>query len=131
MVHLDIKKLARIERAGHRIQGDRIRSVEGVGWEFLHVCVDDAGRVAYAEVLPDEKGATCTNFLRRAVAWFEAHGVRIERVMTDNGSGYISRAFIRALGIRHVRTRRDTPRTNGKAERIIQTYKREWACARP
>lgn len=134
LVHLDIKKLARIERVGHRIHGDRSRTVDGAGWEFLHVCIDDASRVAYAEVLPNEKGVTCTEFLRRAAAWFAEGGVGIERVMTDNGSGYRSHAFrtlLRALGARHIRTRPYTPRTNGKAERFIQTCKREWAYARP
>jgi len=134
LIHLDIKKLARIERVGHRIHGDRSRSVEGAGWEYLHVCIDDASRVSYAEVLPNERGVTCTAFLERAVAWFEARGVRIERVMTDNGSGYVSKVFrrlIRRLGARHIRTRPYTPRTNGKAERFIQTCKREWAYARP
>lgn len=134
MIHLDIKKLARIERVGHRIHGDRSRTSDGAGWEFLHVCIDDASRVAYAEVLPDEKGLTCTAFLRRAVAWFEARGIRVERVMTDNGSGYLSKVFsalIRTMGARHIRTRPYTPRTNGKAERFIQTCKREWAYARP
>lgn len=134
LIHLDIKKLARIERIGHRIHGDRSRSVEGAGWEYLHVCIDDASRVSYAEVLPNERGVTCTAFLERAVAWFEARGVRIERVMTDNGSGYVSKVFrrlIRRLGARHIRTRPYTPRTNGKAERFIQTCKREWAYVRP
>lgn len=134
LIHLDIKKLARIERVGHRIHGDRSRSVDGAGWEFLHVCIDDASRVAYAEVLPDEKGVTCAGFLSRAAAWLEERGVRVERVMTDNGSGYVSKVFkalVRSLGARHIRTRPYTPRTNGKAERFIQTCKREWAYARP
>ena len=134
LIHLDIKKLARIERVGHRIHGDRARSVEGAGWEYLHVCIDDASRVSYAEVLPDEKGVTCTGFLERAAAWFQARGVVVQRVMTDNGSGYLSKAFRHAidrLGARHIRTRPYTPRTNGKAERFIQTCKREWAYARP
>ncbi|MBW3534100.1 MAG: DDE-type integrase/transposase/recombinase, partial [Gemmatimonadetes bacterium] len=103
-------------------------------WEFLHVCVDDASRVAYAEVLPDEKGVTCAAFLKRAADWFAGRGVRLERVMTDNGGGYVSKVFRRvleALGARHIRTRPFTPRTNGKAERFIQTCKREWAYARP
>jgi transposase InsO family protein len=119
---------------GHRIHGDRSRSVEGVGWEYLHVSIDDASRVSYGEVPPDEKGATCTAFLERAVAWFAARGVAVVRVMTDNGSGYRSKAFrhaIQQLGARHIRTRPYTPRTNGKAERFIQTCKREWAYARP
>jgi transposase InsO family protein len=134
LVHLDIKKLARIERIGHRIHGDRSRSVEGAGWEYLHVCIDDASRVSYAEVLPNERGVTCTAFLERAAAWFKARGVVIERVMTDNGSGYVSKVFrrlLRRLGARHIRTRPYTPRTNGKAERFIQTCKREWAYVRP
>jgi transposase InsO family protein len=134
LIHLDIKKLARIERVGHRIHGDRSRSVEGAGWEYLHVCIDDASRVSYAEVLADEKGLTCTGFLQRAAAWFAERGIRVERVMTDNGSGYLSKAFrhmVDALGLRHIRTRPYTPRTNGKAERFIQTCKRESAYARP
>ena len=134
LIHLDIKKLARIERVGHRIHGDRSRISEGAGWEFLHVCIDDASRVAYAQVLPDEKGVTCTEFLRRAVAWFAERGIQVERIMTDNGSGYRSKDFaklVRSVGARHIRTRPYTPRTNGKAERFIQTCKREWAYARP
>jgi transposase InsO family protein len=133
MVHLDTKKLARIERVGHRIHGNRGRSVEGAGWEYLHVCIDDASRVAYSECLPDEKGVTCAAFLDRAAAWFGARGIRFHRVMTDNGCGYLSKAFRRALEdlqARHIRTRPYTPRTNGKAERFIQTCKREWAYAR-
>jgi transposase InsO family protein len=134
LIHLDIKKLARIVRVGHRIHGDRSRSVDGAGWEYLHVCIDDASRVSYAEVLPDEKGLTCAAFLQRAATWLAAHGIAIERVMTDNGSGYVSKAFRRVidrLGARHIRTRPYTPRTNGKAERFIQTCKREWAYVRP
>ncbi len=134
LVHLDTKKLARIERVGHRIHGNRSLRVYGAGWEYLHVCIDDASRVSYGEVLPDETGAACTAFLERAVAWFRARGVVVARVMTDNGSGYMSKAFRRAvqlLGARHIRTRPYTPRTNGKAERFIQTCKREWAYARP
>jgi transposase InsO family protein len=134
LVHLDIKKLARIERIGHRIHGDRSRKVVGAGWEYLHVCIDDASRVSYAEVLPDEKGVTCTAFLERAAAWFAQRGVVIERVMTDNGSGYLSKIFrrlLQRLDARHIRTRPYTPRTNGKAERFIQTCKRDWAYVRP
>ena len=134
LVHLDTKKLARIEKIGHRIHGDHSQKSDGAGWEFLHVCVDDASRVAYAEVLPDEKGVTCAAFLKRAADWFAGRGVRLERVMTDNGGGYVSKVFRRvleALGARHIRTRPFTPRTNGKAERFIQTCKREWAYARP
>ena len=134
LIHLDIKKLARIERIGHRIHGNRGRHADGAGWEYLHVCIDDATRVSYAEVLPNERGVTCAAFLERATAWFKARGVPVERVMTDNGAGYISKVFravIEALGTRHIRTRPYTPRTNGKAERFIQTCKREWAYARP
>lgn len=134
LIHLDIKKLARIERIGHRIHGDRSRTVEGAGWEYLHVCIDDASRVAYAEVLPDERGVTCAAFLERAVAWLTARGITIEHVMTDNGSGYISKVFrgaVERLGARHIRIRPYTPRTNGKAERFIQTCKRQWAYVRP
>lgn len=134
MVHLDIKKLARIERVGHRIHGDRKRQKEGAGWEYLHVCIDDATRVAYAEVLPDEKGRTCADFLLRAAEWFGRFGVEFERVMSDNGGGYVSKVFrhaIQELGAKHIRTRPYTPKTNGKAERFIQTCKREWAYAQP
>ena len=134
LIHLDIKKLARIERIGHRIHGDRSRTVEGAGWEYLHVCIDDASRVSYAEVLPDERGVTCAAFLQRAAAWLAARGLVIERVMTDNGSGYISKIFrgaVERLGARHIRIRPYTPRTNGKAERFIQTCKRDWAYVRP
>jgi transposase InsO family protein len=134
LIHLDTKKLARIERIGHRIHGDRARSVEGAGWEFLHVCVDDASRVAYAEVLSDERKESCAGFLARAAAWLATLGVTVERVMTDNGSGYRSKFFrhvVQAHGARHLFTRPYTPRTNGKAERFIQTCKREWAYARP
>jgi transposase InsO family protein len=104
------------------------------GWEFLHVCVDDHSRLAYVETLPDERAATSIAFLRRAVRWLRQQGIRSQRVMTDNGSGYIARDFAAAchdLGLRHLRTRPYTPRTNGKAERFIQTLLREWAYARP
>jgi transposase InsO family protein len=106
----------------------------GIGWEFVHVCVDDYTRLAYVEVLPDEKGVTAVAFLRRAAAWLEAQGIKVERVMTDNGSGYVSRDFAVAVAqmrARHIRTRPYTPRTNGKAERFIQTLLREWAYVRP
>jgi transposase InsO family protein len=134
MIHLDIKKLARIEKVGHRIHRDRSRSVEGAGWEFLHVCIDDATRVTHADVLPNERKESCASFLAAVVAWYAAQGVKIERVMTDNGSGYRSKLFrrvVEACGARHVFTRPYTPRTNGKAERFIQTCKRDWAYARP
>jgi transposase InsO family protein len=130
LLHLDIKKLGRIGHLGHRITGDRRGQARGIGWEFVHVCVDDCSRVTYAEVLPDEKGATVAAFLRRAVAWFRRRGVRVRRVLTDNGTGYRSRVFAAACRARrlvHRRTRPYTPRTNGKAERFIRTMLREWA----
>ena len=137
LLHLDVKKLGRIARFGHRITGSRRwqHRTRGIGWEFLHVAIDDHSRVTYAELLPDERGETAAAFLTRAAAWFHQHGVaRIERVMTDNGAAYLSRAFQHALGAlsaRHLRTRPYTPRTNGKVERVIQTLLREWAYARP
>ena len=134
LVHLDIKKLARFRRIGHRITGDRRHGSDGAGWEFVHVAVDDASRLAYVEVLPDEKRQSVTGFLLRALRWFKRQGVRVERVMTDNGAGYVSRLFrkvCRLLRLRHLRTRPYTPRTNGKAERFIQTLLREWAYALP
>lgn len=133
LLHLDTKKLGKIQGVGHRIHGDRRRRARGVGWEFLHVCVDDATRVAYAEVLPDEKGATATGFLERAVQWFRDQDVWVQRVMTDNGPCYRSGRFARAMEqmeLRHIFTRPYRPQTNGKAERFIQTAKREWAYKR-
>ena len=130
LLHLDTKKLARIVRPGHRIHGDRSRTVEGAGWENAHVAVDDHSRVAYTQVLPTEDQHTCTAFLRSTVEFFASHGVRIERVMTDNGNGYISKRFNRLceeLGIRHIYTKPYTPKTNGKAERFIRTLKEQWA----
>jgi transposase InsO family protein len=130
LLHLDIKKLGRIGHVGHRITGDRHGQARGIGWEFVHVCVDDCSRVAYAEVLADEQGPTVAGFLRRAVAWFRRRGVHVERVLTDNGTGYRSRVFAavsRAQRLVHRRTRPYTPRTNGKAERFIRTMLREWA----
>jgi transposase InsO family protein len=136
MIHLDIKKLGRINGVGHRFtgRGPGTHGNKGIGWDFLHVCVDDASRLAYTEVLPSEGQHDTTAFLERAVAWLNRHGVAVERVMTDNGSAYRSKLFAAALrhaGARHVRTRPYTPRTNGKAERLIQTTLREWAYARP
>jgi transposase InsO family protein len=135
MIHLDIKKLGRFDVEGHRITGDRRQgSSRGAGWDFLHVCVDDATRLAYTEILPSERKEDTTAFLERALAWLGRHGVIVERVMTDNGSAYRSGLFRQALqtaGARHVRTRPYTPRTNGKAERFIQTSLREWAYAKP
>lgn len=130
LVHLDIKPLARIVRVGHRIHGDRRRSVEGAGYEFAHVAVDDHSRVSYVEVLADQRGRTTAGFLRRVIAWFAARGVRIQRVLTDNGSAYradVFRAVAVARRVRLLRTRPYRPQTNGKAERFIQTLIREWA----
>jgi transposase InsO family protein len=133
LLHLDTKKLGRIQGVGHRIHGDRQRRARGVGWEFLHVCVDDATRVAYAEVLGDERAVTATAFVERAVEWFRDQDVWVQRVMTDNGNCYRSGRFARALErmeVRHIFTRPYRPQTNGKAERFIQTAKREWAYKR-
>ena len=134
LLHLDTKKLGRIRGIGHRIHGDRTTRQRGVGWEFAHVCIDDHSRVAYVEVLEDEKGVTAAGFLERAVRWFAELGIRTHRVLTDNGSCYVSKDF-RArcvqLGVRHKRTRPYRPRTNGKAERLVQTLMREWAYAKP
>jgi transposase InsO family protein len=132
LIHIDVKKLGRFGVAGKRIVGKRHAS-RGYGWECCHVCVDDATRLAYVEVLPDECGETSSAFLRRAVAWLAQRGVRVERVMTDNGSPYVSAVHAsacRELGIRHIRTQPYRPRTNGKAERFIQTMLREWAYGR-
>jgi transposase InsO family protein len=139
LLHIDVKKLGRIQGgAGHRITGNKhynpTRGPRGaarrtVGWEFVHVCVDDATRLAYVEVLGDEKATTAVGFLRRAVRFYRRHGVRVERVMTDNGSGYVSAIHAiacRALGIRHLRTRPYRPQTNGKAERFIRTMLGGW-----
>jgi transposase InsO family protein len=136
LVHLDIKKLGKINGVGHRFlpRGPGMHGNKGHGWDFLHVCVDDASRLAYTEILPSEGQGDTTAFLERALAWLARHGVSVERVMTDNGSAYRSRRFANALaaaGARHIRTRPYTPRTNGKAERFIQTSLREWAYARP
>ena len=133
LIHIDVKKLGRIGRPGHRVNGDRARRSRGIGWEFVHVCVDDCTRLAYVEVLDDERKETVTGFLQRAVAWFADHGVTVERVMTDNGPGYRSklhRKACQALGIRHLFTRPYRPRTNGKAERFIHTLLDGWAYAR-
>jgi transposase InsO family protein len=134
LLHVDVKKLGRFRRMGHRVTGDRRGQSRHAGWEFWHVCVDDHSRLAYIEGLSDERAATTTAFLRRAVRWFARQGIRTERVMSDNGSGYVATAFAEACGelrIRHLRTRPRTPRTNGKAERFIQTMLRECAYARP
>lgn len=134
LIHIDIKNLNRFSEPGHRVTGDRSggRSV-GAGWEFAHVCIDDASRLAF-EMKPDEKAVSAVAFLKAAVAYYERLGVTVARVMTDNGSCYKARAFhaaCRELGIKHIRTKPYTPKTNGKAERFIQTALREWAYARP
>ena len=134
LVHVDVKKLGRIGRVGHRITGDRRQRTLGAGWEYVHVCVDDCSRLAYAEVLTDEQAVTVSAFMRRAMTWFLARGVSVQRVLTDNGSGYRSHVFAaacRALHLVHRRTRPYTPRTNGKAERFIQSLLREWAYGHP
>ena len=143
LIHIDIKKLGRFNRVGHRITGDRTRQSSarghrggknwGAGWEFVHVCIDDASRVAFTQIKPNEKKRSATTFLRAAVAYYAKLGVKVMRVMTDNGSCYKSRSFARAckkLRLRHIRTKPYTPKTNGKAERFIQTALREWAYAR-
>jgi transposase InsO family protein len=134
MIHIDVKKLGRFNNIGHRITGDRKgqSNSRGVGWEYVHVCIDDASRIACAKVMPSEKKGSAIAFLNVAIAYYESLGVKVERVMTDNGSCYKSFAFRRTckrLGLRHIRTKPYTPRTNGKAERFIQTSLREWAYA--
>ena len=140
MIHLDIKKLGRFDRPGHRVTGTRhgqssprARAIGGYGWEFVHVCVDDHSRIAFTQIHADEKAASAIAHLRAAVTYYRSLGITVRRVMTDNGACYKAHAFqaaCRELGIRHVRTRPYTPRTNGKAERFIQTSLREWAYAR-
>lgn len=134
LLHVDIKPLGRIDGIGHRIHGDYRRRARGIGWEYVHVAIDDHSRVAYVEVLGDQHGGTCAAFLGRAVAWYATRGITTKRVLSDNGGGYRSRVFratCEQLGVRHRRTRPYTPRTNGKAERFIQTLLREWAYATP
>lgn len=135
LLHIDIKKLGKFNRIGHRITGDRTgqSNSRGVGWEFVHVCIDDASRVAFSRVMKTERKGCAIAFLKAAVAYYASLGITVERVMTDNGSCYKAFAFRRAckrLGLRHIRTRPYTPRTNGKAERFIQTALREWAYAK-
>jgi transposase InsO family protein len=138
MIHIDIKKLGRIDGIGHRITGDRRGQSnrrgrgQGLGWEFVHVCIDDASRIAFAQVMPNERKDSAVAFLKAALAYYQSLGVTVARVMTDNGSCY--RAFdfrdaCRNLGLKHIRTRPYTPKTNGKAERFIQSALREWAYA--
>ncbi|MGA9581725.1 MAG: IS481 family transposase [Allosphingosinicella sp.] len=136
LIHIDIKKLGRFHKVGHRITGDRTQRSDGrrshVGWEYVHVCIDDASRIAFSQILHDEKKESAVAFLNAAIAYYAGLGVTVTRVMTDNGSCYRSHAFraaCKALGLRHIRTRPYTPKTNGKAERFIQTSLREWAYA--
>jgi transposase InsO family protein len=134
MIHIDIKKLGRFDRVGHRITGDRTgqSNSRGIGWEFVHVCIDDASRIAFSQIMPDEKKESATAFLKAALAYYERLGVTVARVMSDNGSCYRSFDFrdaCRDLGLKHIRTKPYTPKTNGKAERFIQTALREWAYA--
>ena len=134
LIHIDTKKLGRIDGVGHRITGDRRGQSRkrGTGWEYLHVAVDDASRLAFTAVMPDERKQSAVAFLTGALAWFAAHGVAAQRVMTDNGSAFRSKLFAQAVaerGLAHKRTRPYTPKTNGKAERFIQTSIREWAYA--
>ena len=133
LLHLDIKKLGRFDRPGHRVHGDRKKKSKGAGWECAHVAVDDCTRLAYAEVLPNEKKETVADFLTRAKRFYLAHGIRVERLLTDNGPGYCSELFkerCKSLGVKHSRTRPYRPQTNGKAERFIQTLSRKWAYGR-
>jgi transposase InsO family protein len=130
LVHIDVKKLGRIGRPGHRVNGDRRTRSRGIGWEYVHVAIDDATRLVYVEVLDDEKALTAVGFLRRAVAHFAAFGIQVERLMTDNGPAYLSiihALACKTLGIKHLRTRPYRPRTNGKAERFIRTMLGGWA----
>ncbi len=134
LIHIDIKKLGKFNRIGHRITGDRTgqSNSRGVGWEYVHVCIDDHSRIGFADIMPDQKKLSAVAFLKAAVAYYAGLGVKVERVMTDNGSCYKSFAFRRAcrrLGLRHIRTKPYTPKTNGKVERFIQTSLREWAYA--
>ena len=135
LIHIDIKKLGRFDRVGHRITGDRTgqSNARGIGWEFVHVCIDDNSRIAFSQVLADEKKESAIAFLHAAITYYQSLGITVSRVMTDNGACYKSFAFrdaCKALGLKHIRTRPYTPKTNGKAERFIQTSLREWAYAR-
>jgi len=134
ILHIDIKKLGKFSRIGHRVTGDRTgrSKTRGVGWEYVHLAIDDHSRLAYSEILPNEKRSSCLHFLFNALRFFRGLGVRVERVMTDNGSSFRSHRYakaLRRLKIKHLRTRPYTPRTNGKAERFVQTSLREWAYA--
>src|SRR5258705_13578900 len=134
IIHIDIKKLGRFHSVGHRVTGRRTGycSSQGAGWEFVHVAIDDHSRIARADILPDQKKESAVAFLVATITYFKSLGVTVERVMTDNGSCYLSKAFssaCRQLGIKHIRIKPYTPQTHGKAERFIQTALREWAYA--
>jgi transposase InsO family protein len=134
LLHLDVKKLGRIRGVGHRITGDRRTRARGVGWEFVHVAIDDYSRLAYVEVLANEEATTTAAFLRRALAFFRLHGIRVRRVLTDNAKNYTAHEFLALCTARNIKPRRTRPYrpcTNGKAERFIQTLLREWAYKRP
>lgn len=134
LLHLDIKPLARIRGIGSRIHGNQSKSHSGLGYEYLHLAVDDATRLAFAEMRPTQNRADCASFLRHALAWFRRRGITTRRLLTDNGNGYRSGRFAvgcRRWQVRHWFTRPYTPQTNGKAERLIQTLLREWAYRRP
>ena len=135
LIHIDIKKLGKIDGVGHRITGDRRgqSNGRGVGWEYVHVCIDDASRIAFVQVMPTEKKDCSVAFLKAAIAYYQSLGITVARVMTDNGACYKAFDFrdaCRELGLRHLRTKPYTPKTNGKAERFIQTALREWAYAK-
>ncbi len=135
IIHIDIKKLGRFNSVGHRITGDRTgqSNSRGVGWEYLHLAIDDHSRLAYSQILPDETRRSCLRFLFQALRFFRAHGVKVQRVMTDNGTSFRSLRYakaLRMLKIKHLRTKPYTPKTNGKAERFVQTALREWAYAK-
>ena len=133
LIHIDIKKLGKFSQTGHRITHDRTVKSRGAGWEFVHVCIDDHSRLGFSRVLASERKEDAVAFLKAAVLWYRKLGIRVERVMTDNGSCYRSKAFnktCKALGLRHIYTKPYTPKTNGKAERFIQSSLREWAYGR-
>jgi transposase InsO family protein len=139
LIHIDIKKLGRFHQIGHRITGDRTGQSnprgrrQGAGWEFVHVCIDDASRIAFTMIMPDEKAVSAVAFLEAAIAYYQSLGITVARVMTDNGPCYKAfdfRGACKSLGLKHIRTKPYTPKTNGKAERFIQTALREWAYAR-
>jgi len=142
LIHIDIKKLGRFDQVGHRITGDRTRQSStrglrdgkrwGAGWEYVHVCIDDASRIAFCQILPNERKESAIAFLKAAIAYYASLGVTVTSVMTDNGACYKSHAFrdlCRDVGLKHIRTKPYTPKTNGKAERFVQTSLREWAYA--